>query len=148
MQESRFTGFVLCSIRYALCYFPVAKGDTENGIIVDSEGRGNETMKNMFADIPDAIPEEIFETIIEKESFRLERIVSDGQLTAEDEWYDEDENEWFILLKGSAGLLLEGDEEPLVLKPGDYLNLPAHRRHKVVWTDANEKTVWLALHYQ
>jgi cupin 2 domain-containing protein len=111
-------------------------------------GRGNETMKNIFADIPDAIPEEIFETIIEKESFRLERIVSDGQLTAEDEWYDEDENEWFILLKGSAGLLLEGDREPLVLKPGDYLNLPAHRRHKVLWTDADEKTVWLALHHK
>jgi cupin 2 domain-containing protein len=133
---------------YAPCYFPVANRYVEDGIIVDSEGRGNETMENIFADIPDAIPEEIFETIIEKESFRLERIVSDGQLTAEDEWYDEDENEWFILLKGSAGLLLEGDREPLVLKPGDYLNLPAHRKHKVVWTDADEKTVWLALHYK
>jgi cupin 2 domain-containing protein len=110
--------------------------------------QGNETMKNIFADIPDAIPEEIFETIIEKESFRLERIVSDGQLTPEDEWYDEDENEWFILLKGSAGLLLEGDKEPLDLKPGDYINLPAHRRHKVVWTDIDEKTIWLALHYK
>ena len=76
------------------------------------------------------------------------RIISDGQLTPEDEWYDEDENEWFILLKGSAGLLLEGDKEPLVLKPGDYLNLPAHRRHKVLWTDADEKTIWLALHYK
>jgi len=105
-------------------------------------------MKNIFADIPDAIPEEIFETIIEAGSFRLERIVSDGQLTSEDEWYDENESEWFILLKGSAGLLLEGDKEPFVLQPGDYLNLPAHRRHKVIWTDADEKTVWLALHYQ
>jgi cupin 2 domain-containing protein len=105
-------------------------------------------MKNIFADIPDTIPEEIFETIIEAKSFRLERIISDGQLTVEDEWYDEDENEWFILLKGSAGLLLEGEKEPLVLKPGDYLNLAAHRRHKVVWTDADEKTIWLALHYK
>jgi cupin 2 domain-containing protein len=104
-------------------------------------------MNNLFTDIPDVIPEEIFETIIETKAFRLERIVSDGQLTAEDEWYDEDENEWFILIKGSAGLLLEGDNDPLVLKPGDYLNLPAHRRHKVLWTDADEKTVWLALHY-
>jgi len=135
-------------MRYAICSFPVANRYVEDVIIVDSEGRGNETMENIFADIPDAIPEEIFETIIEKESFRLERIVSDGQLTAEDEWYDEDENEWFILLKGSAGLLLEGDREPLVLKPGDYLNLPAHRKHKVVWTDADEKTIWLALHYK
>jgi cupin 2 domain-containing protein len=129
----------------ALCCFPVAKRHTEDGIIVYKDDK---TMKNIFSDIPDAIPEEIFETIIEKESFRLERIVSDGQLTAEDEWYDEDENEWFILLKGSAGLLLEGDKEPLVLKPGDYLNLPGHRKHKVLWTDADEKTIWLALHYK
>ena len=105
-------------------------------------------MKNIFADIPDTVPEEIFETIIETKSFRLERIISDGQLTAEDEWYDEDENEWFILLKGKAGLLIEGDKGPLILKPGDYLNLPAHRRHKVLWTDADEKTIWLALHYK
>jgi cupin 2 domain-containing protein len=129
-------------------HFIVAKGYVRNGIIINSEGRENEIMKNVFADIPDTIPEEIFETIIEADSFRLERIVSDGQLTAEDEWYDEDENEWFILLKGSAGLLLEGDKEPLVLKPGDYLNLPAHRKHKVLWTDADEKTIWLALHYK
>jgi cupin 2 domain-containing protein len=129
-------------------HFIVAKGYARNGIIINSEGRENEIMKNVFADIPDTIPEEIFETIIEADSFRLERIVSDGQLTAEDEWYDEDENEWFILLKGSAGLLLEGDKEPLVLKPGDYLNLPAHRKHKVLWTDADEKTIWLALHYK
>ena len=118
----------------------VEKGYAGNGIIVYCKDKGDKKMKNIFADIPDAIPEEIFETIIEADSFRLERIISDGQLTAEDEWYDEDENEWFILLKGSAGLLLEGDKEPLVLKPGDYLNLPAHRRHKVLWTDADEKT--------
>jgi cupin 2 domain-containing protein len=126
----------------------VEKGYTGNGIIVYCEDKDDKKMKNIFADIPDAIPEEIFETIIETKSFRLERIISDGQLTAEDEWYDEDENEWFILLKGSAGLLLEGDKEPLVLKPGDYLNLTAHRRHKVVWTDRDEKTIWLALHYK
>ncbi|MBA4390242.1 MAG: hypothetical protein C0399_04815 [Syntrophus sp. (in: bacteria)] len=105
-------------------------------------------MKNLFADIPEAIPEEIFETLVETKSFRLERIISDGQLTPEDEWYDEDENEWFMLLKGSAALLLEGDKEPVILKPGDYLNLPAHRKHKVLWTDADEKTIWLAIHYR
>ena len=70
------------ALLHAYCYFPVAKRHTEDGIIVDCEDRDDEKMKNIFADIPDAIPEEIFETIIETESFRLERIVSDGQLTA------------------------------------------------------------------
>ena len=104
-------------------------------------------MKNLFADIPETFTGEIFETLVETKSFRLERIISDGQLTPEDEWYDEDENEWFILLKGSAVLLLEGDKEPVILKPGDYLNLPSHRKHKVLRTDTDEKTIWLAIHY-
>lgn len=105
-------------------------------------------MKNVFADIPETIPEEIFERLVETKSFRLERIISDGQLTPENEWYDEDENEWFVLIKGSAALLLEGDKEPLIMKPGDYLNLSAHRKHKVLWTDAEETTIWLAIHYR
>jgi cupin 2 domain-containing protein len=108
----------------------------------------DEKMKNLFEDIPEKMPEEIFETLVETKSFRLERIISDGQLTPEDEWYDEDENEWVILLKGSAALLLEGDKAPVILKPGDYLNLPAHRKHKVLWADADEKTIWLAIHYE
>lgn len=105
-------------------------------------------MENIFADMPDVVPEEIFETIISTKMFRLERIISDGHFTPEDKWYDQDENEWVILLKGSAGLLLEGDKEAILMKPGDYLNIPAHKRHKVLWTDRDEKTIWLALHYR
>jgi len=105
-------------------------------------------MKNIFTDIPDVIPEEIFETIIGTKMFRLERIVSDGHFTSEDKWYDQGDNEWVILLTGSASLLLEGDREPVLMKPGDYLNIPAHKRHKVLWTDRDEKTIWLALHYK
>jgi cupin 2 domain-containing protein len=107
----------------------------------------DEKIKNLFEDVPEKIPEEIFETLIETKSFRLERIISDGQLTPESEWYDEDENEWVILLQGSAALLLEGDKAPIILQPGDYLNLPAHRKHKVLWTDIDRKTIWLAIHY-
>ncbi len=105
-------------------------------------------MNNIFSDIPDNLPDEVFQTIVETGSFRVERIISDGQLTPENEWYDEDENEWFILLKGGARLLLQGESEPRVLKPGDYLNLPAHAKHRITWTDTQEKTVWLALHYK
>ena len=120
----------------------------KSGIVKRSIVMEDEKMKNLFEDIPEAMPEEIFETLVETKSFRLERIISDGQLTPEDEWYDEDENEWFVLLKGSAALLLEGDTQPVILKPGDYLNLPVHRKHKVLWTDADEKTIWLAIHYR
>ena len=79
--------------------------------------------------------------------FRLERIVSAGQATPPGEWYDQDTHEWVALLTGGAGLRFEDEAEPRVLAPGDYLLIPAHRRHRVEWTDPEPPTVWLALHY-
>lgn len=102
---------------------------------------------NLFSNISDSITEEIFETLVRADHFKLERIISSGQATPPGEWYDQDDNEWVILLSGSAGLLFEGDKEICVMNPGDYVHIPAHRRHRVEWTDANQKTVWLALHY-
>jgi cupin 2 domain-containing protein len=40
-----------------------------------------------------------------------------------------------------------GDEHPVEMKPGDFLNIPAHRRHRVEWTTPGEPTIWLAVHY-
>ncbi len=105
-------------------------------------------VSNLFAGIPGQIARELIEPLIETGAFALERIVSAGQATPPGEWYDQERNEWVILLSGRAGLLFEGDAEPLVLHPGDYVLIPAHRRHRVEWTDAAEPTVWLALHYR
>ena len=103
-------------------------------------------IKNIFADLPVDVSREHFETLLECANFKLERIVSFGQPTAQGEWYDQDHGEWVVLLKGSAGLLLEGEEEVRQLMPGDYLYLPAHLRHRVEWTQAEGETIWLALH--
>ena len=64
-----------------------------------------------------------------------------------DFWYDQEKSEWVMLLQGSAGILFEGSHEAIVLKPGDWINIPAHRKHRVEWTDPGEKTIWLAVHY-
>jgi len=50
-------------------------------------------------------------------------------------------------LKGSAGILFEGEKEIERMEPGDYIHIPGHRRHRVEWTDPNGETLWLALHY-
>lgn len=105
-------------------------------------------MTNIYEPTPGELSDELFEEILRGSSFRLERIVSKGHSTPEGEWYDQDENEWVILLKGSAGILTEGETEPRVLNPGDYMHLPAHVKHRVVWTDALTETVWVAVHYQ
>ncbi len=101
---------------------------------------------NFFSAIPADLSDEIFEEIINNKSLKLERIVSRGHATPDGEWYNQEKNEWVMLLKGSAGLLVEG-EEIMNLKPGDYVFLPAHVRHRVEWTDPEQETIWLALHY-
>ena len=78
---------------------------------------------------------------------RLERIVSIGHATPAGHWHDQDRDEWVLLLRGSAGLRFEGDAAAVTLRPGDHVLIPAHRRHRVEWTDAAEPTVWLALHF-
>lgn len=103
-------------------------------------------MKNIFENVPESVSEE-FETIFETKHLRLERIVSSGQSTPAGEWYDQDKDEWVVLIKGSAGLSFEDRENTVVMKPGDYIHIPAHKRHRVEWTDPSQKTIWLALHY-
>ena len=104
-------------------------------------------ISNLFTQIPEILEDEVFEDILNNGAFKLERIVSKGHATPEGEWYDQENNEWVILLKGSAGLLIEGEDTPMVLNAGDYINLPAHKKHRVEWTDPTTETIWLALHY-
>ena len=103
---------------------------------------------NIFANIPDLLPNEVMETLINSGNVRIERIVSRGQSTPEGEWYDQRQDEWVLLLTGSAGLLLESEAEARILKPGDYVMIPAQCRHRVAWTDPSEITVWLAVYVE
>ena len=103
--------------------------------------------QNLFREISNQIPEEIFETLIETQGLKLERIVSLGQVTSSGEWLSQDKNEWVILLKGRAKFLFEDDVIAMEMGPGDYVHIPADCKHRVEWTDPEQKTVWLALHY-
>ena len=90
---------------------------------------------------------ERFDTLLQTGAFRLERILSLGQATAPGQWYDQAQDEWVLLVQGAAQLRIEGMEAALEMRPGDYVLLPAHRRHRVEWTDPHTPTLWLALHY-
>ncbi len=104
-------------------------------------------MRNLFADIPGKLPEELFETVLAAADVRVERIVSRGHASPAGFWYDQAEHEWVVLLRGAARVMFAGADEPLELLPGDYLDIPAHRRHRVVWTTPDGPTVWLAVFY-
>lgn len=103
--------------------------------------------KNIFQNIPKPLEDEFFEELISKNGVKIERIVSFGHMTKESEWYDQSRDEWVILLCGEAviSFLNEGDVR---LKAGDYINIPAHKKHRVSWTKEDEKSVWLAVHYE
>ena len=104
-------------------------------------------LKNIFKNIPESIPEELVNIISETGQVRIERIVSKGHASPSGFWYNQHQNETVFLLKGSAGLLFEGKNEAIVMHPGDYLDIPAHTKHRVQWTDPDQETVWLAIHY-
>jgi cupin 2 domain-containing protein len=103
-------------------------------------------LANLFADIPDALPEELIQVLLSKSGFRIERIVSLGHTSPEGFWYDQETDEWVLLVKGAARLRFDG-QETIELRPGMFVNIPAHRRHRVEWTAPGEPTIWLAVHY-
>ena len=102
---------------------------------------------NILAGLPPALSGEAFETIVESDVVRIERIVSNGQATPESEWYDQEQDEWVLVLAGSADLLFNGAEAPQRLGAGDYTLIPAGCRHRVEWTNPDVSTVWLAVHF-
>lgn len=103
---------------------------------------------NLFAALPrSAAAEEEFSVLLETPGLTLERIVSTGQASPPGHWYSQDRAEWVLLLRGSAGLEFEGEPVPRILRPGDWVHIPALARHRVAWTDPDGPTVWLALHH-
>lgn len=89
---------------------------------------------------------EIFETIVSTKNVKIERIISFGQTSPDGFWYDQNEHEWVLLLKGYAKLEFEGNKV-VELKPGDFINIPAHQKHRVAYTSTFEETIWLAVFY-
>ena len=103
-------------------------------------------MANIFSDIPPNLPNEIFDDIVTTDQLRIERIISKGHTSPDKGWYDQSENEWLIVLSG-YGVIEFINGVKTTLKRGDYLNINAHKKHRVIETSADEATVWLAIFY-
>ena len=97
--------------------------------------------------LPADLQAEAFDEILRTPGVRIERIVSRGHTSPETGWYDQDEHEWVMVLQGSGTLSFE-DGSSCRLEAGDHLNIPAHCRHRVSWTDPDRVTVWLAVFYR
>ena len=101
---------------------------------------------NLFAAVPPETTGEFVEELLGTRTFRIERIVSRGEASPTDFWYDQPNDEWVLLLAGGAVLQL-ADGQRVTLKPGDHLLIPRRCRHRLDWTDPEKETVWLAVHF-
>jgi len=103
-------------------------------------------VNNLLTALPEQLPEELFTTLWQSGQVRIERILSKGHHTPEGQWYDQDWDEWVLLLQGEAILSYRNHKQPIRLSAGDYLLIPAHTQHRVVWTPPDTTTLWLAIH--
>jgi cupin 2 domain-containing protein len=101
---------------------------------------------NLLAGLPEPGDDEFSELLRSFPGIRLERIVSHGNVSPEGFWYDQDDDEWVVVIAGEAELEIEGERALRRLRRGDWLFLPAHCRHRVVGTAEDRPTVWLAVH--
>ena len=105
-------------------------------------------MDNLFAGLPrSTLDNEQFCELLARPGLRIERIVSNGQASPEGFWYDQPDGEWVTLLQGEALLRFADEPEARRLRAGDFVNIAPRRRHRVDWTDPEQPTIWLAIHY-
>jgi cupin 2 domain-containing protein len=100
-------------------------------------------VRNLFAKAAGVYPGEVCDTLFETEGVRIERIVSHSTPSPADFWYDQEQEEWILILQGEAKLQIHPDNQ-IFLKAGDSLLIPRHCRHRVEWTSA--ETIWLTVH--
>ena len=107
---------------------------------------------HFLQDAASGLPDEISQRLLAGRGVRIERIVSHGQASPPGYWYDQDEDEWVMLLEGEATLRFDdgqcGGEPLLRLTPGMHVHIPAHARHRVEWTAPDRRSVWLAVFYR
>lgn len=108
--------------------------------MADSKQENIFSLPNTFNGIP-----EIFEKLHESEKIKIEKIVTNGAISSPGEWYDQDQDEWVLLLQGTASLEFKNGiiKE---LESGEYIFIPAHKKHRVLKTSAHLNCIWLTIH--
>ena len=100
-------------------------------------------MKNLLDNISSHSDSELFETIAESNHTKVERIVSYGQTTPDDQPYHQTHDEWVMVIKGKSNLKIEHIGE-ITLLANDSILIPKNHRHWVTYT--SNPTIWLAVH--
>lgn len=88
---------------------------------------------------------EFFETLIDSKNIKIERIVSKGNSDSPDFWYNQQQDEWVILIQGTAKIAFE-NEETISIVAGEHLFIPKFKKHKIVETSTQPECIWIGVH--
>mgnify|MGYP003624341327 FL=1 len=110
--------------------------ETRSATVLQSTG-------NLFADLGAPEGGEKFLPLLQTDTTCVERIASHGSASPPGFWYDQPDDEWVMIVTGSAELAFD-DDSRMSMRPGDWVTIPAHCRHRVESTAPD--TVWLAVH--
>lgn len=100
--------------------------------------------ENLFV-LPAKLPsDEVTETLLQRDGIRVERILSTGQASPINFWFDQAEDEWVAVLQGEAALQWE-DGGLTEMRSGDWLLIPARKKHRVERTSIDPPCIWLAI---
>lgn len=103
-------------------------------------------IENLFENIKIDKKAEQFISLFENKNIKIEKIVSNGQISAKDFWYEQEENEFVLLLDGYA--IIEFEDEQIELNKGDFINIKSYKKHRVKYTCEEKPTIWLAIYYK
>ena len=98
---------------------------------------------NIYELPPLPLTEEVTKILTENSNVRIERIISNGQVSA---WYDQDETEFVVLLEGNAVIEFENGTS-IEMSKGDTLLIEPHERHRVIYTSSEPPCIWLCVFY-
>ncbi|MDY6837127.1 MAG: cupin domain-containing protein [Thermodesulfobacteriota bacterium] len=124
-----------------------AEKDIMTRDMINWEDKRTGMKRSLLEQVPEQLPEELTEVLCASECVRIERIVSRGHSSPKGFWYDQETDEFVLLVQGRAAIRVHGREDMIILEPGDYIHLGAHVRHRVEWTDPERATLWLVVHY-
>ncbi len=97
---------------------------------------------NLFAGARAPDSGESFSELLSCRNVSIERILSSD--TPASVLYDQEQDEWVLLLEGRATLEMAG--EIFDLAPGDHVFIPARTPHRVTATFPEPRCLWLAVH--
>ena len=113
--------------------------------MIDNTSGMPERVRNLYQDIPVKLVDEMLETLHEDMDVRIERIVSRGHSSPSGFWYEQNEDEWVLLLKGNAVLEFAGGRTA-ALGEGDSILIQAGEKHRVAATSSEPACVWLCVY--